>query len=67
MPFISLFIFSRWVTKINNVSKTTNKILELKYIIDMRTQLKQLNNVDRDETLFVKNVISQIKDIKINK
>ena len=34
---------------------------------DMRTQLKQLNNAERDETLLAKKVISQIKDIKINK
>ena len=33
----------------------------------MRTPLKQLNNAERDEILLVKKVISQIKDIKINK
>tara|TARA_A100001011_G_scaffold133965_1_gene141233 strand:+ start:1179 stop:1286 length:108 start_codon:yes stop_codon:yes gene_type:complete len=35
--------------------------------MDMRTPLKQLNNAERDETLLAKKVISQIKDIKINK
>ena len=29
--------------------------------------LKQLNNAERDETLLAIKVISQIKDIKINK
>jgi hypothetical protein len=33
----------------------------------MRTLLKQLNNAERDEILLAKKVISQIKDIKINK
>ena len=33
----------------------------------MRTPLKQLNNAERDEILLVKKVISQIKDIKMNK
>jgi|ETNmetMinimDraft_27_1059897.scaffolds.fasta_scaffold447209_1 hypothetical protein len=33
----------------------------------MKTPLKQLNNAERDEILLAKKVISQIKDIKINK
>ena len=32
----------------------------------MRAPLKQLNNAERDEILLAKNVISQIKEIKIN-
>ena len=32
----------------------------------MRAPLKQLNSADREETLLAKNVISQIKEIKIN-
>ena len=35
--------------------------------MDMRTPLKQLINAERDETFLAKKVISQIKDIKINK